>query len=147
MNVTGEGAKDFQTQGEHIITTFFVVIAEMFCLKSQTSHLRVLFKRFIYICTIFHSSLLLPFFDWYQLLSGFLGKCKSQTIFHERRRGIQFLIKFLIELPPTSTVSSIQLGGISTFCSLGFFQACGYQHILSPKNQTKFFFIIRFQDF
>ena len=141
------GCERLLTQGEHIITTFFVVIAEMFCLKSQTSHLRVLFKRFIYICTIFHSSLLLPFFDWYQLLSGFLGKCKSQTIFHERRRCIQFLIKFLIELPPTSTVSSIQLGGISTFCSLGFFQACGYQHILSPKNQTKFFFIIRFQDF
>ena len=147
MNVVGEAAKDFQTKGEHIITTFFVVIAKMFCLKSQTSYLRVLFKCFIYICTIFHCSLLLLFFDWYQLFSGFHGKCKSQTIFHEKGRGVQFLIKFLIELPPTSTVSSIQRGGISTFCSLGYCWACGYQHILSPKNQTKNFFIIRFQDF
>ena len=147
MNVIGEGAKDFQTQGEHIITTFFVVIAEMFCLKSQTSLLRVYSSVLFTSVQFFTLLFCYLFFDWHQLFSGFHGKCKSQTIFHEKGRGVQFLIKFLIELPPTSTVSSIQLGGISTFCSLGYFWACGYQHISSPKNQTKYFFIIRFQDF
>ena len=46
---------------------------------------------------------------------------------------VDFFTIFFIKRASLLRFSSIQLGGISTFCPLGYFWALGYYHILAQK--------------